>query len=240
MKWSELSRRRREPSGWLSLRGCTRPPVECSRVNYETSIPIGMTRSFSVKSHGDSRMQQDELLRRVVETLERLGVKYLVSGSIATIFYGEPRFTNDIDIVVQLPMKQVGDFLRAFPEDEYYSDIEQARVAVREKRQFNMIHPASGLKIDIIVPAMDDFDRSRFARAKRVHPGENFEADFASPEDVIVKKMQFYAEGGSEKHLRDIAGVLRISAESIDRNYISGWAEKLGVDKVWNLILSQL
>jgi hypothetical protein len=182
-------------------------------------------------------MEQDELLRRVVEALERLDLKYLVTGSIATILYGEPRFTNDIDLVVQLPIDQVAALLESFPSEEFYVDVEQARSAVERRSQFNIIHPASGLKVDIVIPSMDEFDRSRFARARRVQPARDFVARFAAPEDVIVKKMQYYSEGGSEKHLRDIRGVLRVSASEVDRAYVGAWARRLRVADVWQLIL---
>jgi hypothetical protein len=185
-------------------------------------------------------MEQDELLRRTVETLERLNLTYLITGSMATILYGEPRFTNDIDIVVQLSPNRVGDFVQAFPSDEFYLDDERIRQAVESKGQFNVIHPASGLKIDVIIPEMNEFDRSRFARARRVRPANDYEATFASAEDVIVKKLQFYADSGSDKHLRDIASVLRISRSEVDRDYVTEWADRLGLREIWDLILDQL
>lgn len=185
-------------------------------------------------------MEQDELLQRTVETLERLNLTYLVTGSMATILYGEPRFTNDIDIVVQLSAKRIGDFIQAFPSDEFYLDDERIRQAVGSRGQFNVLHPASGLKIDVIIPEMDEFDRSRFARARRVRPANDYEATFASAEDVIVKKLQFHAEGGSDKHLRDVASVLRISGADLDRDYVTEWADRLGLREIWDLILDQL
>ena len=185
-------------------------------------------------------MEQDELLQRTVETLERLNLTYLVTGSMATILYGEPRFTNDIDIVVQLSAKRIGDFVEAFPSDEFYLDDDRIRQAVENRGQFNVLHPASGLKIDVIIPEMDEFDRSRFTRARRVRPANDYEATFASAEDVIVKKLQFHAEGGSDKHLRDIASVLRISGADLDRDYVTEWADRLGLREIWDLILDQL
>jgi len=184
-------------------------------------------------------MEQDELLRRVVETLESLDLPYLITGSIATILYGEPRFTNDIDVVVQLTPNRIDALVEAFPSDEFYLDSERVRQAIAAKSQFNIIHPASGLKIDVMIPAMDAFDRSRFSRATRVHPAEDYEATFASAEDVILKKLQFYAEGGSDRHLRDIAGVLRISSAEIDRDYVAEWADRLGLREIWDQILDQ-
>lgn len=185
-------------------------------------------------------MEQDELLRRIVETLESLDLPYLITGSIATILYGEPRFTNDIDVVVQLPAKRINALVEAFPGDEFHLDPERIRQAVAAKSQFNILHPASGLKIDVMIPAMDAFDRSRFSRAARVHPADDYEATFASPEDVIVKKMQFYSAGGSDRHLRDIAGVLRISSAEIDRDYVTDWADRLGLREIWDRVLEEL
>ena len=185
-------------------------------------------------------MEQDELLRHVVETLESLDLSYLVTGSIATILYGEPRFTNDIDVVVQLSPDRIDELAKAFPSDEFYLDPERIRQAVAARSQFNIIHPSSGLKIDIIVPAMDAFDQSRFARATRVNPADDYQATFASPEDVIVKKLQFYDAGGSDKHLRDIASVLRISGADVDRAYVTEWADRLGLRSIWDSILDQL
>ena len=165
-------------------------------------------------------MDQAELLRIVVTVLERLKVPYLVTGSVATIFYGEPRFTNDIDIVVQLPAGRIGDFCRSFSLPEFCLDDESVRQAVSSHGQFNLIHPASGLKADFIVPEDSPFERSRFGRPVRTRPSPEYEATFAAPEDVIIKKLEYYAAGGSEKHLRDIAGILRIGRERVDRGYI--------------------
>ena len=148
-------------------------------------------------------MEQSDLLRFVVSVLERLGLRYFVTGSTVTIFYGEPRFTNDIDVVVDLPVDAVPEFCSQFPEDEFYVSAEAARDAVGRHSMFNIIHPRSGLKVDVIIPAPSDFNRSRFARARRVRAGEDWDASFSSPEDAILKKMEFHREGGSDKHLRE-------------------------------------
>jgi hypothetical protein len=111
---------------------------------------------------------------------------------------------------------------------------------VRRHSMFNIIQPRSGLKVDVIVPAPSAFNQSRFARARRVRAGEDWEATFSSPEDTILKKMEFYREGGSDKHLRDIASVLRTSGDTVDRAYIDQWAGTLGVSDVWRAILDRL
>ena len=147
-------------------------------------------------------MEPLDLLRFVVRVIEGMGLRYFVTGSTATIFYGEPRFTNDIDIVVELSERVIDDFCRQFPPGEFYVSAPAARQAVRDKAQFNVIHPDSGLKVDVIVPELNPFNESRFIRAKRLRAGDDLEVSFASPEDAIIKKMEYYREGGSEKHLR--------------------------------------
>jgi hypothetical protein len=105
---------------------------------------------------------------------------------------------------------------------------------------FNVIQPQSGLKVDVIVPAPSDFNRSRFARARRVRTGADWDALFSSPEDAILKKMEFYREGGSDKHLRDITSVLRTSGDEIDTSYIDRWAGDLGLSDIWRAIVARL
>ena len=185
-------------------------------------------------------MGPSDLLRLVVSILERLEIPYFVTGSTVTIFYGEPRFTNDIDIVVDLAAPTVDEFCRQFAEDDFYVSAEAAHEAVRRHSMFNIIQPRSGLKVDVIVPEPSDFNRSRFARARRVRAGADWDASFASPEDAILKKMEFYREGGSDKHLRDITSVLRTSGDEIDRSYIDRWAGTLGLNDIWGAILARL
>lgn len=185
-------------------------------------------------------MEPSDLLRLVVSVLERLGLRYFVTGSTVTIFYGEPRFTNDIDVVVDLPVDAVEEFCRQFPEDEFFVSADAARDAVGRHSMFNIIHPRSGLKVDVIIPAPSDFNRSRFSRARRVRAAEDWDASFSSPEDAILKKMEFHREGGSDKHLRDIASVLRTSGHEVDTAYIDGWAITLGLTDVWRAILDRL
>jgi hypothetical protein len=183
-------------------------------------------------------MEQDELLRTVVLVLERLEIPYLITGSIATIFYGEPRFTNDIDIVVWLTAGREEELAREFSSPEFYLSREAVKEARDHRRQFNLIHPASGLKVDFIIAAENPFNRSRLARAVKVRPAPDFEASFASPEDVILMKMEYYRRGGSDRHLRDIVGVLKVSGEDLDQGYIETWAGELGLTSIWKDIRS--
>jgi hypothetical protein len=178
-------------------------------------------------------MEQYELLRHAVRCFEEHHIRYFVTGAVAAIAYGEPRLTNDIDIVADLREDEIPKLKACYPEGEFYFDEDSARRAVSSRSQFNIIHPESGLKIDIMISQGDEFDRSRFQRARRLRPLEDTEVDFASPEDLILKKMAFYRDGGSEKHLRDIAGIMKISSGGIDLFYIDDWAKKLGLEEIW-------
>jgi len=181
-------------------------------------------------------MEQDELLRFAVEALNNLGLRFLVTGSIATVIYGEPRFSNGIDLVVILAADRIEELCRSFPQPEFYISPDSVRQAVERRSQFNIIHPASGLKLDVMVPAETPFNRSRFERGRQIKLMPDLEVPFAAPEDVIIKKVEYYRQGGSEKHLRDIAGILKVSGDQVDRTYIADWAERLDLDGIWSAL----
>lgn len=185
-------------------------------------------------------MEPSDLLKHVATTLDGLGIPYLVTGSVATIAYGEPRFTNDLDVVVALGTELVAAFCAAFPAPDFYCSKEAAELAVRQRFQFNILHPASGLKVDVMVATDSEFDRSRLSRGVRLLAGVGFDATFAAPEDVILKKLEYFREGGSEKHLRDIVGVLKVQADRIDRVYLAAWVNRLGLQAEWQLIEGRL
>ncbi|MGH7390747.1 MAG: hypothetical protein ACREM3_15005 [Candidatus Rokuibacteriota bacterium] len=185
-------------------------------------------------------MTEAELLRYVVEAFEALEIDYMISGSQASIYYGEPRFTQDIDIVADLDVAHVPGLLARFPLPEFYVADDAAREAVTIRGQFNIIHPESGLKIDVIVRRDTPYDRVEFERRQRLPAFEGRDAYFARPEDVILYKMIYYREGGSERHLRDIAGIVRVSGSDVDREYIDEWARRLDVGDIWDAICRRL
>jgi hypothetical protein len=184
-------------------------------------------------------MEQSELLRLLVEKLERLGLAYFITGSTATIVYGEPRFTNDIDVVVDLPVELAKSFCAAFPGPEFYVSEPAVLEAIGRRHQFNILHPQSGLKIDVIIASETDFDRTRLKRRRQLQTFPDKTVSFAAPEDVILKKLAYFQEGGSEKHLRDIAGVLRVQGDKVDKAYILEWAARLGLLNEWKQVSAQ-
>jgi hypothetical protein len=139
-----------------------------------------------------------------------------------------------------LAAARVREFCQQFPPKEFYLDEQAVFHAIQHQSQFNIIHPQSGLKVDVIIPAPTEFNESRFNRAKRIHAGVDWDAAFSAPEDAIIKKMEYFKEGASEKHLRDITGVLKTSREIIDTDYIGRWADTLNLTEIWQAILERM
>jgi hypothetical protein len=177
-----------------------------------------------------------DLLARVTEVFESLSIPFFVTGSVASIAYGEPRMTIDIDIVVDLKHDDMDRFCSFFRAEEFYLSRVAIEEAIARRSQFNIIHFETGFKIDIMIPKSSEFEISRMSRTKRLPIGQGRESVFASPEDVILRKMQYYKEGLSDKHLRDIAGILRIQKNAINYDYISHWSRILRVPEVWENI----
>ena len=173
------------------------------------------------------------VFQEVLEQLESNSLEYMIVGSVASILYGEPRMTKDMDIVIQLTTSDVRKIPILFPFEKYYTPpAEILSDEVSSRGHFNIIHHDSGLKIDFMIRKNSDHAKTEFNRRGKIEIWENFNAFVASPEDVIIKKMVYYIEGGSEKHIRDIQGILVNSA--VDTVYVETWVEKLRLSEAWN------
>lgn len=135
----------------------------------------------------------------------------MIGGSQASVYYGDPRFTQDIDLVADLRLEHISALLDLFPANEFYLSAEAAREAIEMRSQFNVIHPSSGLKVDIFVNKDTDYDRLRLDRRQRLPLVPGREAYFARPEDIILYKMLYFREGSigcaHPRHPRDAQGV---------------------------------
>jgi len=185
-------------------------------------------------------MEPIELLCRMHEVLDRLQVPHVVVGSMASMLYGEPRFTRDVDFVLDLPASQVDAFCKSFPAPEYYVSTTAAAQAVRDRGQFNVIHILSGYKVDLILSKPSNWSRHQLKRGRPIVTESGVVVNTAAPEDIILGKLQYYQAGGSEKHLRDIVAMLDVSGDQIDRDDIERWAKELGVLPEWNLVVERL
>lgn len=183
-------------------------------------------------------VEQTDILRHAVDVFERLGIPYMVVGSVASIAYGESRFTQDIDIVAALTEQHILGFLTAFPTDEYYLSEAAIRDGVRRGIPFNIIHPASGHKIDVMLPRRDAWGAARMSRRRPVRLLPDRDVMAAAPEDVIIGKLWYFSEGGGDRHLRDIAGILRVTGDGVDRAEVARWARELGYLEIWRQVVA--
>jgi hypothetical protein len=204
------------------------------------SIQTGQTSEYSPRSSGEFAVEQTELLKFATELLDRLGIPYALVGSFASGIWGESRFTQDIDILVRLDSGDVKKLCAGLPATDFYVSEAAALEAVRRYSQFNVIHPASGNKIDFIIVGKDEWSLNQITRRKYVHIFDGPDISVAAPEDVIIGKLIYYKAGGSDKHLRDIAGIIAISNELVDRSYVESSAARLDVLREWNLLLADL
>lgn len=177
-------------------------------------------------------MNQGEFFSFVIEALEALDIPYMITGSMASMAYGKPRMTLDMDIVVDLSEKKAEEFCRKFDSD-FYKDLDSIIEAIREKNHFNIIHVPSGSKVDFY-PLKDDLlSQEMFKNRRRESFREDKMASFSRPEDIIINKLIFYKEGQSEKHLEDIRGMLAISGDQFDLSYIDKKTKELGLYLYW-------
>jgi len=158
-------------------------------------------------------MLEANLFRLYTEPLNRLGIVYMATGSVASMVYGEPRLTHDIDIVLRLPQNQLASFLEAFSVDEFYvppAETIQLENRLESRGHFNLLHHQSGFKADIYLDGKDPLHIWALEK-RRVFDFLGNEIWVAPPEYVIIRKLEFFEEGGTEKHLRDIGGMLQMT-----------------------------
>jgi len=180
-------------------------------------------------------MPEPDLIELFVQPLDRFEIRYLISGSVAAMLYGEPRVTHDIDLIVFLRAEDVPRLSEAFPSPEFYLPPTSviAIEMTRERRgHFNVIHPDSGLKADFYVANRDELHGWAFRCAKQYSVGQT-PVRLAPPEYVIIRKLEYFREGGSEKHLRDIRGMLAVSGGQLDRTALGQWIARRGLEAEW-------
>ncbi|MDP2943842.1 MAG: hypothetical protein Q8N49_01005 [Candidatus Omnitrophota bacterium] len=178
-------------------------------------------------------MTQAEFFAYVVDVLEKLEVNYMITGSVASMAYGEPRLTLDMDIVIDLSGELAEKFYHKFPSPDYYADLDSMLAAIKEADYFNIIHIPSGSKVDFYQIKKDIFSQDAFNRRHKEAFDEIRLASFSSPEDVIINKLLFYKEGKSEKHIRDIKSILQISGHKLDMPYLDKKTRELGIYEYW-------
>lgn len=169
---------------------------------------------------------------RVVDAFDALAVEYLVGGSIASSVFGEPRQTVDADLLARLFGRHAEPLVEKLA-GEFYADLPVILSAVRTQGCFNLIHLETATKVDVFVRWRDPFSQSQFSRRQKKSVGQfpPRELFFASAEDTVLAKLEWYRKGGcvSNQQWRDLLGVLKVQGQALDQAYLKGWAQKIGV-----------
>ena len=166
------------------------------------------------------------------EILERLGIRHLVGGSLASSVHGEPRSTNDIDILADFGEEHSRPFVEAV-QPEYYVSATAVRSAVRSALHFNVIHMSAALKVDVFLAGRDPFDQERLRLRERlqvsIDPPSWLWMDTA--EHSVLRKLEWYRRGGevSERQWRDVVAILRIQGSSLNQSHLEAWGKPLGI-----------
>jgi len=168
---------------------------------------------------------------------EELGISYYITGGVAAISYGEPRTTQDLDLVMAISLDVIDRLSDALTEAGFYvpgiDDVKSGRM-----RTLQIIEMESISRADLVVAGTDEFERLKFAR-RRVIEFEGTALYFASPEDVILNKLRWRQRSGSEKQWRDVLGVLKVQAENLDYGYMRELAEQLGLVDALNQAVTE-
>lgn len=187
----------------------------------------------------------DEILEvtlHVVATLERLGIPYLVGGSLASSLHGIPRATQDVDVVVRLTQRDVAGLVAAL-RGAFYLDEAAIREAIEQRAWFNLIHLGTLLKVDVFVAKEDEASRAQMKRRQRyVIEGEpGGELVVASAEDVVAHKLYWYrlGDGVSDRQWSDALGVLRVTGPRLDLEYLRRASVRLGVEDLLDRVLEE-
>jgi hypothetical protein len=184
--------------------------------------------------------QVPSLIGLFVAPLNRAGIEYMVTGGLAAVVYGHPRLTLDVDLVIRLSSRDAANMATLWPQGEFYSP--PAEVIEEERARpvgghFNVIHNESMMRADVYVAGSDELsDWALQHRVVRHVEGE--QVQFAPIEYVIVSKLRYFQMGGSDRHLRDIARMMEVSGQDVDRQTLESWVARLDLGVEWEKALA--
>jgi hypothetical protein len=180
---------------------------------------------------------EQEFLKDVVARLEKIGVDYAVTGSIASNFWGIPRTTHDVDIVVVLVAADAERIAAAFA-DRYYVSEQAVKDAVSRLSMFNVIDSSSNLKVDLWVTKDDPFNKNMLQRRRREELVPGQQAWVGTPEDVLLHKLVWHTITPSERQLADAAGIAAVQVGNLDLGYLRTWAGRQGTAALLDEVLA--
>lgn len=193
----------------------------------------------------DQPLDITEFLKLILESLEAAGVEYLIGGAIAEWAWGEPRATQDLDLVINLPIEAVVRFSKELEKRNMLVPADIILDAMMEDRAdipLNAIHMYSGLKADLyLMRDGDALRQSAFQRRVLIDYGPPIGKVYVhSAEDLILYKLMYLGLSGQPKHARDIAAILRAKKNQLEFGYIKEWVAQLGLGSVWKEMLDSV
>ena len=181
-------------------------------------------------------MTEQELLIDCLRRLNACKIGYMLTGSMASNFWGIPRTTHDLDFVVGLDAPAIPSFVRAF-EDDFFVQEASVRAALKPPYQFNVLDNRSALKVDFWVLREEPFERQMFSHRRReTLLGEP--AWIATAEDVLLHKLNWHKLTPSDRQLGDAAGIVAVQQGELDHEYLRHWSTELGVEETLAKLLS--
>ena len=179
-----------------------------------------------------------EVFRRISAPLNSAAIPYMLVGSFASSYYGALRSTQDVDIVISVTPEQLKQLVNKLQPMDYYADVGAALEALKSQSMFNVIDNKTGWKIDFIILKPTPFGREAFHRRHAIE-FQGVQFFIASPEDLVVSKLEWANMGGSQLQLRDVATVLKKRWSSLDQSYLNKWVAELGLAAQWQSALQQ-
>ncbi len=199
------------------------------RIGREPADKI-FARGKSMSQRLEGKMTEPQIIASAIQQLDHLKIPYFISGGIASIIYGDPRLTNDADLVIRIFPFHIPKFVQAF-EGEFVISADAIQAALQNRRAFNIIHVDTAFKINFYPISDDDaLESDAFARRRLNDIGAG-EVWLASAEDVILAKLRWFRKGGevSETQWRDVLGVLKVQGEKLDFVYLTAQAHRFGL-----------
>ncbi len=172
-----------------------------------------------------------EVLKIVAERLEKAGISYMISGSVAANYYTIPRMTRDIDVVIELEQGDVEAFVGLF-ESDFYLSREVIKNEVSRRGMFNLIHNRHVIKIDFIIRKSSAYQQSAFSRRKQVLI-EQCPMWFVTAEDLVISKLLWAKDSHSEIQLKDVANLMQ-TVDNLDLKYVDGWIRELDLEQIYS------
>jgi hypothetical protein len=171
-------------------------------------------------------------VRRVIEVLDGAEVPYMLTGSLASAFYATPRATRDVDVVIDADRNVLARVVSCFAEAGFYVELDAAMEALESQGQFNAIDATVGWKVDLIIRKDRAFSREEFERRGQASLF-GVEISLASPEDVLIAKLEWSKLGDSDLQRRDVAELLERAGSGLDLVYVEHWVSELGLSAEW-------